>query len=337
MMKIGIIGCGKIVRVRHAPECAANPQIELAGFFDFKNDRAKELTEEFGGKVYMSVEEMLKDQSVDGVIVCTSNKTHAEVTIEALRAGKHALCEKPMCTSVKEALDMEDNAKKTGKLLMIAHNQRFAQVHIRAKELLQSGAIGKVLNFRTEFSHGGPEGWSIDAGNSWFLNKEEAFIGAMGDLGVHKIDLMRWFLEDEFISISASVVNMDKKNSSGAPAGIDDCGICILHSNSGVWGTITASWCNYGIVNNSTTFYGTEGVMTIADPHSTNSIMISRGEEMVEYQVKEQASSGVADAFADAVLCGKESPVSGHEGVQCMKIVLSALQSAEEEKMIRIV
>jgi len=337
MMKIGILGCGKIVRVRHAPECVANPQIELAGFFDIRIDRAKELTEEYGGRVYASVDEMLKDESIDGVIVCTSNKTHAEITIKALRAGKHVLCEKPMCTSVKEALDMESNANKVGKLLMIAHNQRFDQVHIRARELLQSGAIGKVLNFRTEFSHGGPEGWSIDTGNSWFFNKEEAFIGAMGDLGVHKIDLMRWFLEDEFISISASVVNMDKKDSSGDPAGIDDCGICILHSNTGVWGTITASWCNYGTVNNSTTFYGTEGVMTIAEPHSESSITINRGEETIEYRIKSQESSGVADAFADAVINEKGSPVSGYEGVQCMKVVLAALRSAEDEKMIKIV
>ena len=337
MMKIGIIGCGKIVRVRHAPECAANPQIKLAGFFDFRAERAQELTEEYGGRVYASVEEMLSDQSINGVIVCTSNRTHAEVTIQALKAGKHVLCEKPMCTSVQEAVSMEEWAQKAEKLLMIAHNQRFDQVHIRAKELLKSDVIGEVLNFRSEFSHSGPEGWSIDAGNSWFLNKKEAFIGAMGDLGVHKIDLMRWFLEDDFVSISASVVNMDKKDTKGDPVGIDDCGICILHSKNGVWGTITASWCNYGLVNNSTTFYGTKGVMTIADPYTKNDILVSKGNEIYKYQVGAQESSGVVDAFVDAVINTKESPVSGHEGIECMKLVLGALKSAEEEKMIKII
>lgn len=337
MMKIGILGCGKIVRVRHAPECVANPQIELAGFYDLRIERAEELAGEYGGKAYESVDQMLGDDSIDGIIVCTANKTHAKMTIKALQAGKHVLCEKPMCTSITEALDMERGAAKAGKILMIAHNQRFDQVHIRAKELIQSGIIGKILNFRTEFSHSGPEGWSIDAGNSWFLNKEEAFIGAMGDLGVHKIDLMRWFLEDDFVSVGASVVNIDKKGLNGNPAGIDDCGICILHSNNGVWGTITASWCNYGIVNNSTTFYGTEGVMTIADPHSTSAIKINKGEETIEYRMEPQQVSGAVDAFADAVQNSKESPVSGHEGVQCMKIVLAALQSAEEERTIKII
>lgn len=336
-MKIGIIGCGKIVRVRHAPECVANPQIDLAGFFDFKAERAGELTAEYGGRVYASVDEMLADQNVDGVIVCTSNRTHAEVTVQALQAGKHVLCEKPMCTSVQEAEAMAECAEKEAKLLMIAHNQRFDRVHIKAKELLKSGVIGKVLNFRTEFSHGGPEGWSIDAGNSWFLNKAEAFIGAMGDLGVHKIDLMRWFLEEDFTSISASVVNIDKKDAAGAPVGIDDCGLCLLQSQSGVWGTIMASWCNYGRVNNATTFYGTKGVMTIAAPYLDDDITVSRGGEICRYKVEDQDSSGVVDAFADAVITGKSSPVSGQEGVQCMKLVLAALESAEEEKMIKIV
>lgn len=336
-MKIGMIGCGKIVRVRHAPECAANPQIEAAGFYDFRPERAQEMVDEYGGRVYESVNEMLEDDGIDGVIVCTSNKTHAEVTVNALDAGKHVLCEKPMCTSVEEALSMKSAAEKNNRMLMIAHNQRFDAVHMRAKELIKQGVIGTILNFKTEFSHGGPEGWSIDAGNSWFMNKKEAFIGAMGDLGVHKIDLMRWFLEGEFTSISASMFNMDKKDSEGNPAGIDDCGICILHSNERVWGTIIASWCNYGRIHNSTTFYGTEGVMTIGNPYSESDIIVSKFGETVRYEVEARASSGVVDAFADAVIARKDSPVSGYEGVQCMKVVLAALQSAQEKRMVEII
>lgn len=119
---------------------------------------------------------------------------------------------------------------------MIAHNQRFVSSHQKAKQLIDNGELGKIYSFRTTFGHPGPEKWSIDGRESWFFNKEKAFIGALGDLGVHKSDLMRYLL-GEITEVSAFVETNAKENTT-----IDDNAVCIAKTADGVIGTLTASW-----------------------------------------------------------------------------------------------
>lgn len=179
MVRVGIIGCGKIAQVRHIPEYEANPNAEVVALYDVDHDRACELAEHHGATAYNSLDDLLDDPDIDAVSVCTSNATHAEATIKALRAGKHVLCEKPMAVTLEECEQMvtaaEVAAKVSGAKLMIDQNQRFAKAHIRAKELLDAGRIGRVLTFRTTFGHGGPETWSVDPGTgSWFFDPKRA-------------------------------------------------------------------------------------------------------------------------------------------------------------------
>lgn len=171
MIKVGVIGCGKIAITRHLPEYASNPDAEIVGVYDFNLERAKEVAEQYQTRAYESVEEMLNDPQIEAVSVCVRNSDHSKVTVDALRAGKHVLCEKPMAVSLDECKEMVKTAEKTGKKLMIGHNQRFNRTHMKAKELIQNGAIGKVLSFKTTFGHGGPETWTIDKKMSGFLIK----------------------------------------------------------------------------------------------------------------------------------------------------------------------
>ena len=188
MVKVGIIGCGKIAQVRHIPEYLDNPNAKLTGLYDLNLQRAKELAEKYDCKSYESVEEMLADPEIDAVSVCVANHVHAEITIAALKAGKHVLCEKPMATKLKDCQMMVDTAEQMSKKLMIGQNQRFAKAHAEAKKLIERGDIGSVLTFKTTFGHGGPETWSVDAGpQNWFFDKKRAAMGAMADLGVHTV------------------------------------------------------------------------------------------------------------------------------------------------------
>ena len=125
MVKVGVIGCGKIAITRHLPEYASNPDVEIAGVYDFNLERAKEVAEQYQTRAYESVEEMLNDPQIEAVSVCVRNSDHSKVTVDALRAGKHVLCEKPMAVSLDECKEMVKTAEKTGKKLMIGHNQRF--------------------------------------------------------------------------------------------------------------------------------------------------------------------------------------------------------------------
>lgn len=140
-----------------------------------------------------------------------------------------------MATSEQEAQDMINTAHSTGKFLMIGHNQRLAPAHLRAKEILKSGELGNVLTFRTTFGHGGPEYWSQDKGrHTWFFKYDDAFIGAMGDLGVHKADLIRWLIDDEIIEAKAYVTTLHKTNEKDEPIEVDDNAICLLKSKTGI-------------------------------------------------------------------------------------------------------
>lgn len=112
MFKIGIIGCGKIAQVRHIPEYSSASAAELAGFYDLNEGRAGELVAQYGGKAYSSYEELLADPHIDAVSVCVANHAHAEITIAALRAGKHVLCEKPMAMSLEECEAMVPGVKR---------------------------------------------------------------------------------------------------------------------------------------------------------------------------------------------------------------------------------
>ena len=169
-MNVGIIGCGKIAQIRHIPEYTDNANAKITGYYDFNYERAQELAEKYGGKAYTSVDELLENPELDAVSVCVANNAHAEISIKALKAGKHVLCEKPMAVTLEDCIAMTEEAEKSQKLLMIGQNQRFAKAHVKAKQLVAEGVIGDVITFKTTFGHKGPETWSIDAGsNSWFF------------------------------------------------------------------------------------------------------------------------------------------------------------------------
>lgn len=162
MIKIGIIGCGKIAQTRHLPEYATNPDAKLVGYYDKISSRAVQMAEKYGGKVYDSYYDLINDPEIDAVSVCVENRNHAEITNAALYAGKHVLVEKPMAVTLAECESMVAAAEFNGKHLMVGHNMRFDPVHRRAKELLEAGVIGDIITFRTTIGNAGPEGWSPD-------------------------------------------------------------------------------------------------------------------------------------------------------------------------------
>ena len=336
MFRIGIIGCGKIAQVRHIPEYAENPYAELAGFYDLNTQRAAELAAQYGGKAYESAEAMLADPAIDAVSVCVANHAHAPITIAALKAGKHVLCEKPMATTLEECEEMVRTAHEAGKFLMIGHNQRLAKAHAVAKELIDQGMIGRIITFRTTFGHGGPETWSVDPGkNTWFFDKNKAAMGAMADLGIHKTDLIQFLTGQHVVRTTARVVTLDKKDASGQLIGVDDNAICIYEMSGGTMGTMTASWTYYGAEDNSTILYGEKGIMRIYDdPAHSIVVKLADGTEKV-YDVEQiqtndnQTKSGVIDLWMNCLETNTPPEISGEEALHAMRAVFASLESAK--------
>lgn len=337
-IKVGVIGCGSIARRRHLVEYAKNENVEIVAVCDIVESRAVEMAEKYEAKAFTHYEEVVKLADVDVISVCLPNDLHAPVSIAALNEGKHVLCEKPMATSRKEAEEMIEAAKRNNKTLMIAHNQRFVSSHQKAKQIIESGDIGKIYSFRTTFGHPGPEGWSIDGRNSWFFDKEQAFIGALGDLGVHKSDLIRYLLGD-VAEVSAFVETSAKQDTE-----VDDNAVAILKMESGVIGTLVASWSYVSGGDNSTIIYAENAVLRLEDDPDHSLIVQYKNGEVVKYQLDKiqtneeggQTNTHVIDHFIDAIIKNKAPLITGEEGKKSLDVILAALESNETEKVVKV-
>ena len=343
MFGIGIIGCGKIAQVRHIPEYAENKDAKLVGFYDINLARAQELAVKYGGKAFDSVEALLADPAIDAVSVCAANFAHAEITIAALNAGKHVLCEKPMATTLADCEAMVAAAKKNNRFLMIGHNQRLAKAHSVARKLIVDGLIGDIVTFRTTFGHGGPETWSVDPGkNTWFFDKSRAAMGAMADLGIHKTDLIQYLTGQQVIRTTARVTTLDKRDASGNLIGVDDNAICIYEMSGGAFGTMTASWTYYGAEDNSTILYGTKGIMRIYDDPAISIKVILNDGSKISYDVEaiqtndNQTKSGVIDLWMESLVNDQAPEISGESALAAMRAVFASIESSETGKAVDI-
>ena len=343
MINVGILGCGKIAQVRHIPEYAENPDVKLAAFYNPSRKRAEEQAEKYGGKVYDTAEELLADKSIDAVSICAANYAHAELSIKAMEAGKHVLCEKSMATTLADCEAMVECAKRTGKFLMIGHNQRLAKAHVEAKRLIDQGLIGDIITFRTTFGHGGPETWAINPGkNVWFFDKKKAAMGAMADLGVHKTDLIQFLTGQRVVRTTARLVTLDKRGEDGELIGVDDNAVCIYEMSGGAFGTMTASWTYYGAEDNSTVLYGTKGIMRIYDdPAHSIVVKLSDGEEQV-YDVEQiqtndnQTKSGVIDLWVECLKNNTPPEISGESALYAMRAVFASIESSQTGRTVEI-
>ncbi|MBP3962326.1 MULTISPECIES: Gfo/Idh/MocA family protein [Paenibacillus] len=336
-IKVAVVGCGAIAQRRHIPEYAANPNVEFVAFVDPVIERAEEFAEKYNAKAFASYEEMLSVIKPEAVSVCTPNYLHAPVTIAAANAGAHVLVEKPMASTDEEAAAMIEAASKNGVYLMVGHNQRLMPPHVKAKQLLQSGALGRVLTFRTSFGHPGPEGWSVDGKGSWFFRKEEAIMGAMGDLGVHKSDLIRYLLDDEVAQVTGYIGTLDKEGTD-----VDDNATCLLRMKSGAIGTLVASWTYYKGEDNSTVFWCENGVMKIGTDPKDQIIVELRNGTVERYNVgaistnDKQETSGVVDAFIESLLTNTKPSISGEEGRKSLAVILAAFESQATGRVISL-
>jgi len=338
-LKVAVIGCGSIAQHRHLVEYENNPNVEIVAVCDIVEERVNETAAKYDAKPYTSYEKLLETEQVDAVSVCLPNYLHAPVSIAALNAGNHVLCEKPMATSSEEAEQMIEAAEKNNKKLMIGHNQRFVSSHQKAKELIVAGELGEIYSFRTTFGHGGPEQWSAEGEDSWFFKKDEAFIGAMGDLGVHKADLLRYLLGEEFIDVSAFIETSAKENTD-----VDDNAVLTLRSETGVIGTLAASWAYYAKEDNSTVIYGEKGSIRLEDDPTYGMIINYANGETVNYELGKiqsnedggQTNTHVIDHFVESILENKKPLIDGEEGKKSLEIILAAIQSNETKQITSI-
>ncbi|NLN93942.1 MAG: Gfo/Idh/MocA family oxidoreductase [Candidatus Hydrogenedens sp.] len=338
-VRIGIIGCGAIAQELHVPEYLQSGEAEIIALSDSKHSKAKELAKRYdlSAKTYADYKDMLKKEDLDAVSVCLPNFLHCAATCDALKAGCHVLVEKPMAASMAEARKMIATADKHGKLLAVNQSQRLYPVHQKAKEVLDSGILGKILHVTAMFGHAGPEHWSPTG--KWFFNKKQARFGAMADLGVHKADLIRFLTGKEVAEVNAFYECLEKKRSS-----VEDNFVSTLKFTDGTIGTLAASWTVKGMDANYTILHCANGSLRIClIPGRPLVANLINPECEIVFDTPEAPSNDAlgwgldtGGHFCRAIKGLEPLFCSGVEGMKSLEIILAAEEAAKTRRTVKL-
>jgi myo-inositol 2-dehydrogenase/D-chiro-inositol 1-dehydrogenase len=284
-------------------------------------------------RVFHDYREMLKERDIEMVTITAPNRLHAQMTIEAATAGKHVVCEKPLCMTLEEADEMIDSCQRHGVLLMYAEELFFTPKYVKAKEMADQGAFGKVYLVKQSEKHFGPHA-------PWFWDVEQSGGGVLMDMGCHGIAFCHWFLDRSPIKSvfcqMGTYAHVDKTRG-------EDNSICILEFGNGSIGLVEDSWARRGGMDDCIEVYGDGGV-TYADLHMGNA-MPTYSETGYGYAVEKAPTTqgwtypvfeelwnyGFPQEMRHFARCvrGKEEPiVTGEEGRLVQEAIYAAYQSA---------
>ncbi|MEG9295877.1 Gfo/Idh/MocA family oxidoreductase [Mangrovibacillus sp. Mu-81] len=188
MLKVAVIGTGSISEF-HIKPYLANEEAELIALCDMNEGRLAEKGELYGvTQLYSDYKELLKNDAIDAVSICTWNNSHAEIAIAALEAGKHVLVEKPLCMTLEEALAVEAAVEESGKVLQVGFVRRHGDNAKLLKNFVDHGELGEIYYAKTSCLRrlGNPGGW--------FSDRTKSGGGPLIDLGVHMIDICWYFM-----------------------------------------------------------------------------------------------------------------------------------------------
>ena len=193
-IRLGVIGCGGIANSKHMPAEKRNPASEMVAFCDIVEERALKARDDFGSpdsKVCTDYRELLKDKSIDAVLVLTPNNEHCRITVDALNAGKHVLCEKPMAMNYEEAKKMLAARDKSGKVLTIGYQNRFRTDALYLKKLADEGMFGDIYYAEAlAIRRRAVPTWGV------FTDKEKQGGGPLIDIGTHALDLTLFMMNN---------------------------------------------------------------------------------------------------------------------------------------------
>jgi predicted dehydrogenase len=282
---------------------------------------------------YSDYRDMLRDRDIEMVSITAPNRLHASMTIDAARAGKHVICEKPLCITLEEADAMIDACAKAGVLLLYAEELFFAPKYVKAKHMADEGAFGRVHLVKQSEKHSGPH-------SDWFWDVEQSGGGALMDLGCHGIAFCWWFLGRPKVK---SVYAQLSTQVHGDRTLGDDEAITIIEFENGAVGIVENSWNRPGGMDDSIEVFGAQG-QTYADMLMGNALP-TYSEVGFGYAVEKAASTrgwtypvfeehwnyGFPQEMRHFARCvrGKETPISdGETGRVVQEVLYAAYASA---------
>jgi predicted dehydrogenase len=319
---VGIVGSGGMGGW-HAARWRALP-VELAGFYDADGARAETLAARYGGRVFASLQELVA--ACDIVDVCTPPAEHAAITIAAARAGRHVVCEKPIARHLADAEAMIAACETAGVRLFVAHVVRFFPEFARAKEVLDSGALGRLGVVRTV------RGGARPASSSWFADVAQSG-GVILDVGIHDIDYLRWLCGDVTRVFTRGLTFR----------GLDvDHALIMLRFASGAIGHVEASWA-----------YPAGAWRTFVELAGSEGLLVHDSDDVRPLEVQYHAGAAPAEAPHDdpppdddpwlaelrhflAALEGGELLVTPRDALEALRVSLAAIESLRSGRPVDV-
>ena len=324
MVRIAFVGAGGIART-HARCLQDNPEGKIVGVIDRNSDAAERLAARHDARVFDNLEDCLGE--VDTVYVLTPPSFHREYSVQAMEAGKHVLCEKPLATTLEDGEAMVDAARANGVKLMTAFNHRFRKGFSRLKEVADSGCLGETISYwcqRLGPAAPGAGNWRVTPGLLCGMTVESIS---------HDIDMLRWLVGD-VTAVSANVYE-----SLPAYPGFDDNSTSVMTLACGGSAVIHASWSSL-LGRNSRGIVGTKGTAYLEGPGlwtlKTLRWKTAEMDEAVEEDINDDDFSYAAedDHFLDCVANDRDLLVTGEDGLAALKISLAMLKSHRDQVVV---
>jgi len=341
-VKVGIIGSQFEADIHAAAFQIMPEEAEVVAVASPTPGHPQALAERYGiGRVFHDYRRMLREADIEMVTIAAPNYLHAQMTIDSANAGKHVVCEKPLCMTLEEAEEMLEVARRQGVLLMYAEELFFTPKYVKAKQMADDGAFGKIHLVKQSEKHFGPHA-------EWFWDVERSGGGVLMDMGCHGIAFCYWFLNRREIR---SVLCQMGTYVHGEKTEGEDESICILEFADDAVGVVENSWARRGGMDDRIEVCG-EGGVTYANLHMGNALptysrygfgyAVEKAPQTKgwSYPVFEELwNYGFPQEMHHFARCvrGKEEPIAtGEDGRLVMEVLYAGYESARTGSKVRL-
>lgn len=332
-MRVAIIGTG-LQCCRRAPVINASKDDELVAIAG-KPPNAIQLAAQFECEAVQTWQDVISRRDVEAVIVCTPPHLHAEISIAALNAGKHVLCEKPLCRTIDEAKAMIQAACDAKRTLKCGFNHRHHPAIWEAKRLLDCGHLGRPLFARCRYGICGRPGYETE----WRADPERAAGGQFLEQGTHALDLFRWFMGEP-----AEVVCMTSRQYFSAQP-LDESGMAIVRMTSGATASLHTTLTNWKNLFSFEVF-GEDGYVHasgLGGSYGVETLYIGKRdftapfqEHVIEYRGGDISWRDEWNEFVAAIREHRAPLGDGRDGHEALRLALAAYESEKSSRYVKL-
>jgi predicted dehydrogenase len=344
----GVIGCGGIAARRTIPEFVAMARnAEIVAVMDIDASRAEQVARQFDVPFHCNEERALLSHDLDAVYIATPQNVHCRQVVQAAAAGKHILCEKPMAVSLQEVEQMEHACRQARVKFMLGFCMRHNVYNQKARQLVQSGAIGQVVMGRAQLTC-----WYPPIAGAWRQDRSISHGGALIDMGTHCLDILEWILGSQIVEVTGFQDLLVQKY----PTQIEDTSTILVRFANGAHG-IVDNYFNLpdAAAQNVLELHGTQGSIlaqgTIGqDPTgSMFSVLVpqvagysANQVRNVKVQREEHRLDGIGlygqmiSNFSQCILENRPSPIGLADGRHNVAVTLAAYQAVEQRRVVRV-